>query len=83
MAAKAEASNDTKGIQDAMKELSGLMSDLDKFLSLMKKQVAEINKNPDECKKVAEQLMGELVGIAKSGKDFDDIAKRLGKAVAK
>ncbi len=83
MGASAESTNDPKAIESALKDLEGLLGDLDKFIGLMKKQIADIRKTPDQCAKPAYLLRGELLGIAKSGKDFTDIEKRLGKAIAK
>ena len=78
-----EAGNDTDGIKKAIDDLTGLLKDFDGTLADIKKQMAQINKSPDECKKPAEQLTGELIGLGKATKDFDPIVKKLQKSVTK
>ena len=78
-----EASNDTDTIKKAMDDLTAVLKDFDASFADIKKQMAQITKNPDECKKPAEQLMGELLGVGKTAKDFDPIVKKLQKAITK
>jgi hypothetical protein len=81
MGASADVTNDPKAIENAFGDLEGLLGDLDQFLGLMKRQIADIRKNPDQGRKQGDLSRGEPIGIAKSGKDFADIEKRLGKAI--
>lgn len=83
MAATAEGVNDPATIKALADEADGLADEITKAAGKIIKAAAEMKKKPEECKKPAETIMGLLTGISKFGKDLDDLAKKIGKAVAK
>ena len=83
MPAKAEASNDVNAVQDIVKDISGFVDDLKGFSAQLAKAAAAMKKKPEECKDAAKDAAGILIGLSKASKDFDALAKQIGKSIVK